>query len=518
MSRFQHLLRSNLILYLTLGVFVTLLLAAAQGMESRDFVITLLRGLAVGSLTFLVASGFSLILGLLHVLNLAHGTLFMLGAYIGWTAYVRPDTFIDLLTPVALLMSGFLLKDVWAITANHSLITQRLRRILPWLALVMVLLLLAAILPRYPVTHWSVDDYSLSPVAIAHSAGQGLNVIPPSLPFTRISPWLAFSGLLLASALGAFALSLLAAPKATTPRLTWRSFAGFGVAVLAGIFFFVFNDRLTELLAGLNSNWKFLTAVIAAIATGAMMGALLETTLIRPLYARPLYQIMLTLGLSVVGIEMVHNMWGRPEFTMPRPALFAGTGAGCPATTFADWWQYSCSTMLVLGGRVRVYNEIFLPLVGLAVLLAVWILLKQSRLGMIIRAGVQDREMVEALGINVQRVFTQVFALGVGLAALGGVLAAPSIGLSNHMGESFLLNALIALAIGGLTSFPGAALGSMLVGLTQQFMIKYGQIGIPLPFTEAVFKPTPPIVPASTILLMVVILLLMPNGLLGKKE
>jgi branched-chain amino acid transport system permease protein len=156
--------------------------------------------------------------------------------------------------------------------------------------------------------------------------------------------------------------------------------------------------------------------------------------------------------------------------------------------------------------------------VGLVVLISIWIVLKRSRLGMIIRAGVQDRQMVEALGINVRRVFTQVFALGVGLAALGGVLAAPSIGLSNTMGESFLLNALIALAIGGLTSYPGAALGSVLVGLLQQFMIKYGQIGIPIPFTEILFKPTPPIVPASTVLLMVIVLLIMPNGLLGKKE
>ena len=86
------------------------------------------------------------------------------------------------------------------------------------------------------------------------------------------------------------------------------------------------------------------------------------------------------------------------------------------------------------------------------------------------------------------------------------------------MGESFLLNALIALAIGGLTSYPGAALGSLLVGLLQQFIIKYGQIGIPIPFTEIIFKPSPPIVPASTILLMVIILLILPNGLLGKKE
>jgi len=126
--------------------------------------------------------------------------------------------------------------------------------------------------------------------------------------------------------------------------------------------------------------------------------------------------------------------------------------------------------------------------------------------------------MVEALGINVRRVFTLVFALGVGLAALGGTLAAPSFGLSTAMGTSVLLLALIALAIGGLTSFPGAAAGAVLVGLLQQFMIKYGQIGINLPFLAEPFKPSPPLVPASTVLLMVVILLVLPRGLFGRSE
>jgi branched-chain amino acid transport system permease protein len=126
--------------------------------------------------------------------------------------------------------------------------------------------------------------------------------------------------------------------------------------------------------------------------------------------------------------------------------------------------------------------------------------------------------MVEALGINVRQVFTLVFALGVGIAALGGVISGPSTGLSAEMGASLLLSALIALAIGGLTSYPGAAAGSVLVGLVQQFIIKYGQIGIKLPFLAEPFKPTPPLVPASTVLLMVVILVLVPQGLFGRKE
>jgi branched-subunit amino acid ABC-type transport system permease component len=88
----------------------------------------------------------------------------------------------------------------------------------------------------------------------------------------------------------------------------------------------------------------------------------------------------------------------------------------------------------------------------------------------------------------------------------------------DHPGESLLLQALIALAIGGLTSFPGAAAGSVLVGLLQQFIIRYGQIGISLPFLAEPFKPTPPLVPASTVLLMVIILLALPQGLFGRKE
>jgi len=214
----------------------------------------------------------------------------------------------------------------------------------------------------------------------------------------------------------------------------------------------------------------------------------------------------------------VQAIWGRPEFTMPKPAVFAGSGEGCPAASIADWLQYRCSTFLLVGGRLRVYNEVFIILVGLVVLVGVWFLLQRSRLGMIIRAGVQDSDMVEALGINVRQVFTFVFALGAALAALGGVVAGPSMGLSPLMGESLLLSALIALAIGGLTSFPGAAAGSLLVGLLQQFIIRYGQIGINLPFLEEPFKPTPPLVPASTVLLMVIILLILPQGLFGRRE
>jgi len=526
MDNFKVTLRKNFILYITLGVLTSLFIAAAQGMDSKDFVITFLRGLAVGSLTFLVASGFSLIFGLLHVLNLAHGTLYMIGAYIAWTVFVRPDTFVDILTPFVLLLSGFVLQGVWAFAVTRIRLAGAMSKILPpaplkfagWAGILLSLLILFLTLSRYPIGIWDVTVFAQSPGTYAFMADQGTRAVPPVAIFEKISPALAILGLLAGSLLGAFSLTLLAGVTSAPQRLTWRHFAPFGLLVLLGILTLAFNESLTAWLVGLNSNWLFLLSVVIAVLTGMGLGGLMEVTLIRPLYVRHIYQIMLTLGMSVIGIEIVRAVWGRPEFIMPKPALFSGTGPGCPATTFADWWQFNCSTILILDGRVRVYNEIFIPLVGLIVLVAVWLLLKRSRLGMVIRAGVQDREMVEALGINVRQVFTLVFALGVGLAALGGALAGPSFGLSYHMGERVMLNALVALAIGGLTSYPGAALGSVIVGMIQQFMIKYGQIGIAIPFTEIIFKPSPPIVPASTILLMVIILLLMPNGLLGKKE
>jgi branched-chain amino acid transport system permease protein len=290
------------------------------------------------------------------------------------------------------------------------------------------------------------------------------------------------------------------------------------VLLFGAVAVYLANDGLTAWLYRLDTTWMFLLAVVFGLLMGAVLGGVMEVTLIRPLHTRPIYYLMITLGLGVVGIELVQAIWGRTEFTAPKPALFRGSGAGCPATDLASWLQNHCSTISVLGGRVRVYNEVFIILIGLVVLVAVTLLLQRTRLGMVIRAGVQDSQMVEALGINVRRVFTLVFALGVALAALGGVIAGPSMGLSPAMGESLLLLSLIAMAIGGLTSFPGAAAGSLLVGLLQQFIIKYGQVGIKLPFLAEPFKPTPPLVPASTVLLMVIILLVLPQGLLGRKE
>ncbi|MEZ4519771.1 MAG: branched-chain amino acid ABC transporter permease [Chloroflexota bacterium] len=520
MSELTQSLQSNRMRIAVAFVLLLAFLLAISGMDTDDWVLTLIRGLSTGALIFLVASGLSLIFGLLDVLNLAHGELFMLGAYVGWTVYIRPDTFIDVLTPVLLIAVGFALTPIWESLLSRLHLSPTVARIWPWIGLIAGALVLFFSLRAYHISIWDPEVYAQSPVTIALNFSQGTLTLPEA-PVFETSPILVMVGILLGSimlALSVAGLSLARREIHIESKISLRPFIYAGALLLVGLIVFFLNDSLTEFVVGLGTNLRFLLAILVAIGTGLLIGAMIETSLIRPLYSRPMYQIMMTLGLSFIGIELVRTIWGQPEFTMAKPALFDGGGEFCPAASIGDLIKYQCSTFMLFDSRVRTYNEIFIILVGVVVLVAIWLLLQRTRLGMIIRAGVQDSDMVQALGINVRRIFTLVFALGAGLASLGGVLAAPSIGLSINMGTQFLLLALIALGIGGLTSFPGAAIGAILVGLMQQFMIKYGQIGINIPFLEEPFKPTPPLVPASVMLLMVVILLLLPNGLLGRKE
>lgn len=515
-------LRKNRTLIITMAILVAVFLIAIQGMSTSDWVITVLRGLSVGAVTFLVASGFSLIFGLMDVLNLAHGTLFMIGAYVGWTAYVRPDSVVDMTTPLALLAAGLVLMPLWDMLLGRLSLSPRLTRFWPWVVVLLALVILALAVPRFPITAWDTAAYDKSPVIYGVQLDQGILTLPEPLKASGSALIISIVGALLGGALLAIGLTGFAhrhkTARAAAVRLPWKALVASLVLIIVGLGVYLINDPLTARLINLNTTWRFLLAVVIATLAGVALGGLMEIALIRPLYARPIYQLMLTLGLGVIGREVVITLWGRTQITMPKPALFNAAGKGCPATSLADWLTNRCSTISFMDSRIRTYNELFIILMGLVVLVAVWLLLQRTRLGMVIRAGVQDREMVEALGINVRQVFTMVFALGVGLAALGGVLAGPSMGVSDDMGESLLLLALIALAIGGLTSFPGAAAGSVLVGLLQQFMVKYGQIGISLPFMATPFKPTPPLIPASTVLLMVIILLVMPHGLFGRKE
>lgn len=518
--------RKNQTLVITLAVLVLIYLLSMRGMDTSEWVITTLRGFSVGSVIFLVASGFSIIFGLMDVLNLAHGALFMIGAYVGWTVLVRPDTFVDVITPITLLAFGFALFPLWAFLLGKRSVSAKIMRFASWIGLFVGLAIAIISFAQYPVTSWDPGVYTESPITYAFQAGQGALILPDPELFTT-SPYLVllgliFGGILIAASL--VGLSYKGQTQKTDSRTTVikpfpkRSVIIAIVLMVLGLSAFMFHGALTDLFVNMDSNLRLLLALLIAFLTGFVLGTIIEMTLIRPLYARPTYALLMTLGVGLILTEIVRGAWGRPEFTMPKPSFMSGTGEGCPAQNLSEWFTYHCSTIEFMGTRVRTYNEIFVPLVGLLVLVIVWLLLQRTRLGMIIRAGVQDSEMVEALGINVRQVFTMVFALGVGLASLGGAIAGPSMGLSPTMGDTLLITALIGMIIGGLTSYPGAAVGSLIVGLLQQFIIKYGQIGINIPFLDNPFKPTPPLVPASTVLLMVIVLLVLPQGLFGRKE
>jgi branched-chain amino acid transport system permease protein len=136
------------------------------------------------------------------------------------------------------------------------------------------------------------------------------------------------------------------------------------------------------------------------------------------------------------------------------------------------------------------------------------LLMTKSRLGMIIRAGVQDPQMVEALGINVKKVFTVVFAMGVAMAALGGIGAGPFLPIQPQMGDQYLMQGFITVVIGGMGSYVGAFVGALILGMARAFG-DYFALKLSL---------SPALAEASTVIIMIIVLLVRPQGLFGKKE
>lgn len=224
---------------------------------------------------------------------------------------------------------------------------------------------------------------------------------------------------------------------------------------------------------------QFALAVPGAVLFGAVLGAAVETVAIRPLYGRPIFQILMTLGLILIFDEAVEAIWGPYPIPFEVPAALRGS-------------------LTVFDRPFPVYR-LFIVAVGLAVWLGVHLFLTRTRLGIIVRAGVEDPEMVQALGIDIRRVFTGVFALGGALAALGGAVAGPFEGAHPLLAAENLLPAFIVVVVGGLGSFTGSALAAILVGLSHSFVGYYA----------------PDFALAVNVGLMAVVLLLRPQGLLG---
>lgn len=333
--------------------------------------------------------------------------------------------------------------------------------------------------------------------------------------FLRYEPRVAVSILLSGLTLGALYFMVSAGLSLIFGLMDVLNFAHGFIFMLGAYIGLTFYNM--PVLNGVSSDMRFILALIAGGAGGAALGALMEWSLIRPLYSRPIYQVLLTLGLTFVGTELIKLIWGTAGFFMPTPSFFNTNSDACPSPNLIAFFSDHCSSILILGRAFPSYR-LFVIALGALMFLAIAATLQRTRLGIIIRAGVQDSEMVQALGINVRRIFTLVFALGAALAGIGGVAAAPIIGVNLFIGQEFLLQAFIAIVIGGMGSFGGATVGALLVGLARAFGDQLVLSGIQLPFSDEIMKFSPSIARASTVLIMALVLLIKPSGLFGKKE
>jgi branched-chain amino acid transport system permease protein len=232
-------------------------------------------------------------------------------------------------------------------------------------------------------------------------------------------------------------------------------------------------------LTGVSVLPRFLIGALVGLVAGALFAALVELVLIRPLYRRHIEQVLVTVGLGLATTALVVSIWGNDARPVPAPAWLGRT------TT--------------VGGAHIPNDRWVLILAAVAVLAALNAFLRRTRYGLVIRAGVENRAMVTALGIDVRRAFTLVFAIGGLAAALAGVLA--NVYFSNadpNRGTSLLIFAFIVVVIGGLGSLRGTAAAAIVVGVVQQYANYYASSGLG---------------DLSVVLLLGLVLLVRPRGL-----
>lgn len=250
-----------------------------------------------------------------------------------------------------------------------------------------------------------------------------------------------------------------------------------GIVNLAHGVFFVLGAYIA--LSVLDMGANFLIALVVSMLLMAIFGVVIERLLLFGSYGNELSQVLLTFGLAFILADIIKMIWGNRLQTLPTP----------PALDFS----------VTLGSVTFPTYRLVVVLVGCLLAVLLWYLETRTRIGAIIRAGVDDREMVSALGINVTLVFAGVFAFGAALAGLGGVLGGPILGMFPDMGFEILVLSLIVVVLGGLGTWKGAFVGGILVGMVEIF----GQAYFPSLSLVIVF------------LLMAVVLLIRPAGLFG---
>lgn len=245
---------------------------------------------------------------------------------------------------------------------------------------------------------------------------------------------------------------------------------------------------------------SFFVALIAALAAAAGMGVLVEVLVLRRLYKREhLDQVLATFALILIFSEGVRWLFGSFPLFLDIPDALSGT-------------------VLLPGGIEYSLYRLALIVIGVFIACALYVLIAHTRLGIQVRAGENDREMIAALGVDISRLYTIVFALGAALAGLAGALVGAIQSVQVGMGEPVLVLAFVVIVIGGIGSIKGALAGALLVGLTDTLG------GLILPRLLSTFMETADaasigsaLASMSIYLLMAVVLVVKPTGLFGTR-
>lgn len=243
---------------------------------------------------------------------------------------------------------------------------------------------------------------------------------------------------------------------------------------------------------------SFLLGLAAGVAAAALTGMAMEALIIRRLYRRDhLDQVLATFGLILFFNELVRVVWGRQPLSMDTPAWLSGHVTVLPGVPYPSF-------------RLAVIA------VGVAVIALLYVLIMRTRVGMRIRAGASNREMIAALGVNIRLLYTLVFGFGACLAGLAGVMAAPFLAVQSGMGEDILILTFVVIVIGGIGSIRGAVAGALLVGVVDTLGRAY------LPDLFALWLPPASAGTVGTALssmaiyvLMAAVLAIRPRGLFG---
>ena len=233
-------------------------------------------------------------------------------------------------------------------------------------------------------------------------------------------------------------------------------------------------------------------AIAAGLVLSVVLGLLIEWLLIKRLYRLGhLQQVLLTYGLILIVEEMRGILWGDEVHGVPVPDVLS---ASIPLTDTLSYPVY----------------RLWISAVCIALAVLLYLLIQRTRLGMVIRAGATNREMVQSLGIDIDLLYRFVFALGVALAALAGMIAAPVSSVFPGMGNQVLIICFVVVVIGGIGSVKGALVGALLIGLVDTF-------GKVVELKVGHFRVLPELAGMSVYLLMAVVLLWRPAGLFGKR-